>query len=164
MFTFSRLSSPFLTPFVALGNLQECLRRDPDHSTARTKLKLLKDLERLRTAGNDAFKRHDHAAAIESYTAALEVDPANAATNSRLFNNRAIARFALRQYEEACDDCGKAIELDAEFVKAYRKRAECWGKLEKWQEAVYDLEKAKSIEPDDKGTGEDGERVGERGK
>ena len=42
----------------------------------------------------------------------------------QLYNNRATAQSKLRRHQEAVDDCGRAIALDKDYLKAFRRRAE----------------------------------------
>ncbi|NWG21810.1 MAG: tetratricopeptide repeat protein [Chloroflexi bacterium] len=56
--------------------------------------------------------------AIDDYTRAIELDPANA----RIYNNRALAHQALGQIDAALDDLFTATELDPAYVRAYRNR------------------------------------------
>ena len=54
-------------------------------------------------------------------------------------------------YDQAVNDCTKAIELDPNYVKAYLRRAHAYTLMEKHQEAVWDYDKAKSLDPENKG-------------
>lgn len=61
--------------------------------------------------------------AIQAWTRCLELDPTNGGYNAKLYSNRANAHSKLRNHEAAIKDCGRAIELDSGFVKAYLRRA-----------------------------------------
>ena len=64
------------------------------------------------------------------YTAALEVDPANKGTNSKILQNRALCRIKLKQYDEAIADTEKAISLDPQYMKARKTKANALGLAE----------------------------------
>jgi DnaJ family protein C protein 7 len=53
----------------------------------------------------------------------------------------------LSKYEEALEDCNKAIDLDPQYLKAYTRRAACYTMLSKHAEAVRDYEKAQQMDP-----------------
>lgn len=83
--------------------------------------------------------------AIRSWTACLELDPTNAGYNAKLHCNRANAHSKLRNHDAAIQDCGKAIELDPEFVKAYLRRAAslyALGGVENLEACIRDYEHA----------------------
>jgi len=62
------------------------------------------------------------------------------------FANRASALIELKRYEEALDDASKAIELDANYVKGYIRKAEAERELLKNEEALATLQKALELE------------------
>ena len=57
----------------ALQHAQSALRLDPGHEQALQLRKRIKDVERLKEEGNQAFKTNKLDEAIEKYTEALEV-------------------------------------------------------------------------------------------
>lgn len=126
----------------ALNHVQHAMRSDPDHKKARQLLKMVRSLERQKKAGNDAFKEGDYEQAVECFTAALECDPGNDSFNSTLFCNRAFANQKLGNYEAAAQDCTEALKRDANYFKAFVRRAECYERLGKWEEAVSDWQSA----------------------
>ena len=75
----------------AAAHFQEALRCDPDMKQARIYLKRARELERRKGDGNEAFKKGDFAKAKELYSQALSVDPDNKGTNSKIYQNRAVA-------------------------------------------------------------------------
>ena len=48
------------------------------------------------------------------------------------------------KYEEAIADCTRSLEIDPDFVKVLLRRADLYLKMEKYQEAVNDLERRSS--------------------
>ncbi|CAG8569287.1 12436_t:CDS:2 [Funneliformis mosseae] len=130
----------------ASAHCQEALRCDPDNSKARILLKKSRALESQKKAGNDAFKIKDYKSAYDIYSAALEIDPSNAGMMSKLYSNRSAVLIKLGKYTEALSDMCKALEIDPNFVKVLRRRADTYIKLERYEEAVQDLKLAMDLE------------------
>ena len=91
-------------------------------------------LETTKEEGNQAFRNQDYAKALERYTTALAVDPLNTNTNAKLYNNRGTVNYKLNNKTECIEDCTKAINLDATYIKPYLRRAKwyvpyCYSKL-----------------------------------
>ncbi|CAJ0906783.1 8995_t:CDS:2 [Entrophospora sp. SA101] len=126
----------------ATAHCQEALRCDPDHKNARLLLKKARSIESQKNAGNEAFKEGDYDTAYKLYTLALEIDPTNIGTNSKIYSNRSMALNKLGKFEEAISDMDKALEMDPTFVKVLRRRADTYRRLEKYEEAVRDLKSA----------------------
>ncbi|VUC32935.1 unnamed protein product [Clonostachys rosea] len=83
----------------------------------------VRELSQLKEQGNSAFKKHDWNAAKNLYNRALVVDKANKLTNAKLYQNRARCYIKLGSYQAAIEDCTKAINLDATYVKAQATKA-----------------------------------------
>jgi len=47
----------------------------------------------------------------------------------------------MTNYNDAVEDCTKAIEIDPSYVKALLRRAQCYNQMEKYDECVRDYEK-----------------------
>ncbi|RIA95593.1 hypothetical protein C1645_802943 [Glomus cerebriforme] len=130
----------------ATAHCKEALRCDPDNSKARVLLKKSIALESQKTAGNEAFNRKDYKAAYDIYSAALEIDPSNTGMMSKLYSNRSAVLIKLGKYTDSLNDMDKALELDPNFVKVLRRRADTYIKLERYEEAVQDLKLAVELE------------------
>lgn len=120
---------------------QQLLRTAPDFKKAREAYKKAKNLEGTKAEGNAAFRNQKFEEALELYTKALEIDPLNKSTNSKLYCNRATVNFKLKKLEESITDCTSAIELDPAYLKAYLRRAKSYMDSEQYEEAVRDYEK-----------------------
>ncbi|XP_065834556.1 dnaJ homolog subfamily C member 7-like [Oscarella lobularis] len=134
-------------PDKASQHFVQVLRSDPEHKKGKAAFKLTKALKTKREAGNAHFKVGKYSDALDSYTAALDIDPSNAATNAKLFYNRALAKAQLRQLEESVSDCDRALELDPDYIKAYYRRAKSYTELDRYEDAVRDYETVLEKEP-----------------
>ncbi len=104
----------------------------------------------MKEDGNSDYKAGRWQAAVEKYSAALEVDPGNKGTNSKLLQNRALCRIKLLQYDEAIADCDKALSLDADYTKARKTKANALGGAERWEDAVKEWKALAEKEPEDR--------------
>ena len=75
----------------SLQHFRQALGLDPDFKNALSCLRLVQRIERLKQDGNSAFKAGRYSEARDVYGTALNVDPINKRTNSRLLHNRALA-------------------------------------------------------------------------
>jgi DnaJ homolog subfamily C member 7 len=75
----------------ALQHFRKALNCDPDFKDAVKYLRMVQKLDRMKEEGNAAFKAGKYRRAVELYGEALEVDPLNKGTNSKILQNRAMA-------------------------------------------------------------------------
>lgn len=73
----------------ALQHFREALNCDPDFRDAVKYLRLVQKLDRTKEEGNAAYKAGRFRQAVDLYSQALEVDPLNKGTNSKILQNRA---------------------------------------------------------------------------
>lgn len=139
----------------ALKYLKMSLGLDPDNKKAFTLLRMVQKLVRTKDEGNTAFKAKNYQRAVELYSQGLEIDPTNKDTNSKLLQNRAQARLALKDYDKAIEDCTEALRLDPGYVKAQKIRAKAYGAAGNWDEAVKDYKSVAEVNPGEKGIQED---------
>lgn len=69
----------------------------------------------LKAAGNEFFSKGEHAKAVESFSEAISLDPANHV----LYSNRAASYTVLRELPKALADAEKTIELNHSFTKVF---------------------------------------------
>ena len=62
--------------------------------------------------------------------------------------NRALAYSKIKQYDNAINDCSKAIALKEDYTKAYYRRAVCYMESNKFKEAFTDMLIVLSDTPD----------------
>ena len=75
----------------AVQHFREALNCDPDYKDAVKYLRMVQKLEKIKEEGNQAYKLGRMQAAVDLYGAALEIDPQNKGTNSKILQNRALA-------------------------------------------------------------------------
>lgn len=135
----------------ALKHFRQALSYDPDFSSAARYLKMVQKLDRAKEDGNAAFKSGRMAEAVRLYTQALEVDPTNRGTNSKLFQNRAAAHIKLKKFSAAISDCDAALKLDGSYTKARKTRANALGHSGDWDAAVKELKDLSESNPNEPG-------------
>ena len=74
----------------ALQHFRQALSCDPDFKDGVKYLRMVQKLDRMKEEGNAAFKSGRYRQAVDIYTQALDVDPNNKGTNSKLLQNRAM--------------------------------------------------------------------------
>ncbi|KAM7478972.1 hypothetical protein LguiA_027185 [Lonicera macranthoides] len=99
--------------------------------------------ELLKEKGNAAFKGKQYNKAVSFYTEAIKLNEANATYRS----NRAAAYLELGCFQQAEEDCSKAISLDKKNVKAYMRRGTARESLLFYKEALQDFKHALVLEP-----------------
>ena len=75
----------------ALQHFRQALNCDPDFKDAVKYLRMVQKLDKMKEEGNAAFKAARFRQAVDIYGQALEVDPTNKGTNSKILQNRAMS-------------------------------------------------------------------------
>jgi DnaJ homolog subfamily C member 7 len=135
----------------AMQHFRQALSCDPDFKDAVKYLRMVQKLDRMKEEGNTHFKSGRYQQAVEVYTSALEVDPLNKGTNSKILNNRAMCYSKLKQWQNAIQDCDKAIQLDPSYTKARKTRAKALGEGGDWEEAVRAYKNIQEQSPEEPG-------------
>ncbi|KUJ21035.1 TPR-like protein [Mollisia scopiformis] len=133
----------------AIQHFRQALNCDPDYKDAVKYLRMVQKLDRMKADGNTEYKAGRFQAAIDKYSEALEVDPLNKGTNSKLLQNRALCRVQLKDYKGAVSDCEKAISLDPTYTKAKKTKATALGQSGDWEAAVRELKELQEQDPSD---------------
>ncbi|KAI4318469.1 hypothetical protein MLD38_032170 [Melastoma candidum] len=102
--------------------------------------------ELLKEKGNAAYKGRQWNKAVTYYTEAINLN----GTNATYYCNRAAAYLELGCFQQAEEDCNKAISLDRRNVKAYLRRGTARESLLRNQEALQDFKQALVYEPQNK--------------
>ncbi|KAI9920871.1 hypothetical protein PsorP6_001752 [Peronosclerospora sorghi] len=110
----------------------------------------VKNASKAKELGNKFFACGSYLDAIECYTTALKLCPAEedyAYNRAVYFNNRAACLLRLGRKEESVEDCTQAVTLSPTYVKAFLRRAEAFEKLDKLEEALADYDAVLKIDP-----------------
>ncbi|KAK8221325.1 hypothetical protein IWZ01DRAFT_37244 [Phyllosticta capitalensis] len=135
----------------AIQHFRQALAGDPDLKDAVKWLRIVQKLDRMKEEGNKAFKAGKYQEAVDTYSKALEVDPANKGTNSKILQNRARCYLKLKKYEQAADDASRAFELDPSYVKARLTKAKALGEMGNWEDALREYNAIKEANPSEPG-------------
>jgi tetratricopeptide (TPR) repeat protein len=71
--------------------------------------------------GNDFFRAGDYPAALEAYTASLQLDE-----TVFCLNNRALVHFKMGKYKKSIADCDRSLRLEPKNTKAMFRKAEAY--------------------------------------
>ena len=93
--------------------------------------------------GNTFFRNKKYNEAIRCYTRAISRSP----RIPIYYSNRAMAYLKLGEYQEAEDDCTKALEIDSSLVKALLRRAAARVAMANFDLAKGDLQRVLLLEP-----------------
>jgi DnaJ family protein C protein 7 len=139
----------------AIQHFRSALQCDPDYRDAVKYLRMVQKLNRMKEEGNAHFKSGRYQQAVDVYTQALEVDPLNKGTNSKILQNRALCYSRLKDYKPAIADCTRALELDPSYTKARKTRAKALGESGDWEEAAREYKSIQEANPSEPGIAQD---------
>ncbi|CAN8299449.1 unnamed protein product [Cochlearia groenlandica] len=105
----------------------------------------VRELLRLKSAGNEAFQSGRHTEAVEHYTAALSCNVESRSFTAVCFCNRAAAYKALGQFSDGIADCSLAIALDQNYSKAISRRATLFEMIRDYGQAASDMRRYVNI-------------------
>jgi DnaJ family protein C protein 7 len=134
----------------AVQHFRKALSCDPEFQGAIKWLRLVQKLDRMKEEGNAEYKAGRWQSAIDKYTAALDIDPANKGTNSKILQNRALCEIKLKLFDEAIADCERAVALDPSYTKARKTKANALGQADRWEDAVREWKSIQELEPEDR--------------
>jgi len=99
--------------------------------------------QKFKNEGNALVKEKKFKEAVEKYTQAI-----NCQESAIFYCNRAAAYTSLENYEEALQDCKKAISFDPDYSKAYSRMGLIYSKIDLFAESENCYEKALKLEPE----------------
>jgi len=126
---------------------------DPDQLSAFTSLAYegtpSEIASNFKQQGNDAYKQKSHRDAAAFYTRALSVQdlPPGDPIREICLANRAAANLELQNYGSVLRDCGEALKLNPNNVKAHYRAACALTALQRWEEAVILTQKGLTLDP-----------------
>nr|GEW17476.1 DnaJ domain, zinc finger, CCHC-type, tetratricopeptide-like helical domain protein [Tanacetum cinerariifolium] len=101
----------------------------------------VRELLRIKTAGNDAYQTGKYREAVEHYSDAIMRSIESRPFTAICLCNRAAAHQALGKVVDAIADCNLAIALDGDYMKAISRRANLHEKIRDYEEAALDLQR-----------------------
>jgi DnaJ family protein C protein 7 len=122
-------------------------QKSTDNQEFKRLLNIIKETETEKEKANIIFKKGDYDEAINMYTKILDIDPNNKIFNSTIHANRALCLQKKNKTLDALGDINKAIEMNPNYTKAYLRRGNIHMSLRNFEEARYDFQKVKEIEP-----------------
>lgn len=105
----------------------------------------LTDLQ-LKEQGNCLFSARKYDDAINCYTKAIIKNPGNAT----YFTNRALCHLKLKRWDLSCQDCRRALDIDANLLKAHFFLGQCLMEMELYDEAIKHLQRAFDLSKEQK--------------
>jgi len=107
--------------------------------------------ERLKEAGNEAFKKGNYEDAIECYTKAIKkTNDEFEKQKAVYFKNRAACHLKLDNWEDAVFDCNQSLELVPKDPKALFRRCQAYEGLDKIDSAYSDAKEVHNLDPKNK--------------
>ncbi|XP_069684866.1 E3 ubiquitin-protein ligase CHIP [Periplaneta americana] len=105
------------------------------YSTANLSDKELKD------QGNRLFSLRKYEDAVSCYTKAIIKNP-NMPT---YFTNRALCHLKMKRWEASCQDCRRALDMDANLVKGHFFLGQALLEMDNYDEAIKHLQRANDL-------------------
>lgn len=127
--------------------INNVLSKNKENENYNQLLRILNDIEKQKEQANEVFRNGKYQEAIELYSKLLELDPKNKNFNSLIYSNRALCYQKLNNMMEALKDVNKSISLNENYTKAYLRRGNIYMALKMYEEAKYDFQKVKDLEP-----------------
>lgn len=119
------------------------------------------EAQELKKAGNDAFARGDWKTAVDHFTGAIRLDPADQV----FYSNRSGAYANLARYQEALQDAKKCVELKPDWWKAWSRKGHAEYHLNDFGASEQSYEEGIRLNPQEKSLteGRDKARAAQRG-
>ncbi|XP_046854873.1 E3 ubiquitin-protein ligase CHIP-like [Xenia sp. Carnegie-2017] len=92
----------------------------------------------VKNCGNAYFAKKQYDSAIDCYSKAISKSPDMAT----LFTNRALCYLKLKKWEQACNDCRHALEIDSNIVKGYYFLGQALLEQQLFDDCITNLQKA----------------------
>ncbi|CEL97710.1 unnamed protein product [Vitrella brassicaformis CCMP3155] len=99
--------------------------------------------ERLKKEGNDLLTQNKFQEAIDRYSEAISLDPANHV----LYSNRSAARIRVNALEDALGDAEECVRLKEDFGKGWGRKAGALLQLRRPREALQAVDRGLQVDP-----------------
>ncbi|KAG7344282.1 chaperone protein DNAj [Nitzschia inconspicua] len=141
-----RLKEDYLSSLECIQCLKELLKRKPgmgyDLNWLDHEEKLATVTQHRRKNADDLFAGGNFLQAAFEYNIVASLDPdSRGLLNAVMYCNRAACFMALKSFEEALNECNKALNIHPRYMKALLRRARCQMRLERYDEASLDFQK-----------------------
>ncbi|KAK7791511.1 hypothetical protein R5R35_010891 [Gryllus longicercus] len=110
------------------------------YSTANLTDKELKD------QGNRLFSLRKYEDAVSCYTKAIIKNP----SMPTYFTNRALCHLKMKRWEASCQDCRRALDMDANLVKGHFFLGQALLEMDNYDEAIKHLQRANDLAKEQK--------------
>ncbi|KAL5019046.1 hypothetical protein ScPMuIL_004768 [Solemya velum] len=100
----------------------------------------------LKDQGNKCFSLRKYDDAVSYYSKAIIKNP----TTPTFFTNRALCYLKLKQWELACQDCRKALDMERTLIKGHFFLGQALVELAHYDEALTSLKRAHELAKDQK--------------
>ncbi|XP_014206750.1 E3 ubiquitin-protein ligase CHIP [Copidosoma floridanum] len=100
----------------------------------------------LKEQGNRLFSLHKYEDAANCYTKAIIKNP----NQALYFTNRALSYLKLKRFESSCQDCRRALDIDANLVKGHFFLGLALQGLELYDESIKHLQRAHDLAKEQK--------------
>ncbi|XP_019880840.1 E3 ubiquitin-protein ligase CHIP [Aethina tumida] len=100
----------------------------------------------LKEQGNRLFSLRKYEDAVNCYSKAIIKNPDVA----HYFTNRALCHLKLLRWEQACNDCRRALDMDPNLVKGHFFLGQALLELENYDEAIKHLQRAADLAKEQK--------------
>ncbi len=135
--------------------LRTALEQNPELAASHPELQKVADAtaaEGIKARANVHFGKREYAEAVALYGEAIRLDPGNHVYHS----NESAALIELGEFDKAVESARRAVKCKGgrQYAKGFFRLGLGLLKLGKGKEAVYNLNRAKELEPDLKGVDE----------
>ena len=127
------------------------IREEEENSLSEeVKQQRREDAKYMKESANKLYANSQHEEAIKGYTEALDRCPlCFKEDRAKFFSNRAQAKFRQDNKDGAIEDFSEAIDLDPNYLRAIRRRAQIYEDTDKPHEAMKDFQRILEIDPKD---------------
>ncbi|KAH8246738.1 hypothetical protein KR038_002767 [Drosophila bunnanda] len=102
--------------------------------------------QQLKEQGNCLFAARKYDDAINCYSKAIIKNP----TNATYFTNRALCHLKLKRWELCCQDCRRALDIDANLLKGHFFLGQGLMEIDSFDEAIKHLQRAYDLSKEQK--------------